>query len=189
MKTNGRNLPLLLCATLGSIILAEILVRIFAPQQLIILRPDIWQPTNVLGYRHHENANTVVNLGEATVHLVGKSTRLQAAIQKTTHLFMGTDLILTAIAATLPAAILTLLLPVLFPRFATAALAVPSLLLILVMCQRIIRYQSNILKLRRAISMLCVLYGLGAVATAGLMVIGVFTNAPLWMLSLLLAAV
>lgn len=48
----------------------EVAVRIVAPQQLIQLRPDLWQPADTVGYLRRPNLNASVNVGEGKVHLV-----------------------------------------------------------------------------------------------------------------------
>jgi len=73
MKTIAQKLALFGSSTLVSLIFVEILVRLFIPQQLTILRIDIWRPDITFGHRHYENANTVVNVGEETVHFVTDS--------------------------------------------------------------------------------------------------------------------
>src|SRR2546425_4069205 len=40
---------LLLGSTMAALLLGEVVVRIVAPQQLIILRPDIWMPVDSVG--------------------------------------------------------------------------------------------------------------------------------------------
>ena len=70
-----------------ALILAEVVVRIFAPQQLVLIRPDIWQPVDSVGWRFRPNLNTTVNTGERTVHVytdrdgfrVGRAGRVAAA--------------------------------------------------------------------------------------------------------------
>ncbi len=47
----------------------ELGVRVLAPQQLVLLRPDIWIPEDGLGWRHAPNLDTVVNTGERAVRL------------------------------------------------------------------------------------------------------------------------
>lgn len=47
----------------------EVLVRVIAPQQLIIKRPDIWQPVDTLGWTHRADANTTINTGERTARV------------------------------------------------------------------------------------------------------------------------
>ncbi len=73
MKTIAQKLALLVSSTSISLIFVEMLVRLFIPQQLVILRPDIWRPDDTFGHRHHENANTIVNVGEGIVHFVTDS--------------------------------------------------------------------------------------------------------------------
>jgi hypothetical protein len=48
----------------------ELAVRIVAPQQLIQLRPDLWQPADTVGYLRRPNLNATVNVGEGAVHLI-----------------------------------------------------------------------------------------------------------------------
>jgi len=50
--------------------LGEGLVRLVAPQQLILKRPDIWQPIDTLGWVHRPEVNTTINTGEGTVRLL-----------------------------------------------------------------------------------------------------------------------
>jgi hypothetical protein len=51
-----------------SLLIAEAFVRLVAPQQLILLRPDIWRPDSQIAYRHLSNVKTTVNTGEGEVH-------------------------------------------------------------------------------------------------------------------------
>lgn len=48
----------------------EGLVRLFIPQQLIIIRPDIWIPAETYGWAHAPNLDTPINTGERTTHLI-----------------------------------------------------------------------------------------------------------------------
>ncbi len=50
--------------------LAEVLVRLVAPQQLILKRSDVWQAVDTLGWGHRANVNTTLNTGERTVRFV-----------------------------------------------------------------------------------------------------------------------
>jgi len=50
--------------------LGELAVRFVAPQQLIVKRPDIWQPVDTLGWTHRPNVNTTINTGERTVRVI-----------------------------------------------------------------------------------------------------------------------
>jgi len=52
-----------------ALVLAEVLVRLFAPQQLVALRPDVWQPADSIGWTFRPNLNTIVNTGERPVHV------------------------------------------------------------------------------------------------------------------------
>jgi lysophospholipase L1-like esterase len=69
--------------------LGEIMVRLFEPQQLILKRPDVWQPVDSLGWKHREGVSTTVNTGERTVELrtdsegfrVGSAGRVEAPDQ------------------------------------------------------------------------------------------------------------
>ena len=49
--------------------LGEWLVRWVAPQQLVLKRPDVWQPVDSLGWVNRPNLNTTINTGERTVRL------------------------------------------------------------------------------------------------------------------------
>lgn len=61
------NLSLLLVATIVAIGVAELLVRVMAPQQLIHQRPDLYRPLDSLGWAHQPNVDTHVNTGDRTV--------------------------------------------------------------------------------------------------------------------------
>jgi hypothetical protein len=50
-----------------ALLLAEVAVRTFVPQQLIIPRPDIYIAVDSLGWKHRPLVNTTVNTGERTV--------------------------------------------------------------------------------------------------------------------------
>lgn len=68
---NGiRLVTLAIAGFLLALGLLEAGIRAFVPQQLIVLAEDVWRPDPLFGYRHHENANTTVNLGERTVRFV-----------------------------------------------------------------------------------------------------------------------
>lgn len=61
---------LVLAALAVSLVIAEAAVRLLAPQQLVMLRPDIWRPDSTLGHQHQENADTRVNIGAGSVRFV-----------------------------------------------------------------------------------------------------------------------
>lgn len=68
-------------------VLGEILIRIAAPQQLVLVRPDVWQAVDSVGWMFRPNLETRVNWGERTVSVftdreglrVGRAGRLEAA--------------------------------------------------------------------------------------------------------------
>ena len=62
-----QNLILLTGSAVVALVLAEVAVRIAAPQQLILVRPDLWQPNDTVGWVRRANVTTTVNTGERTV--------------------------------------------------------------------------------------------------------------------------
>ncbi len=81
------KLALLAASTALSLLLAEGLVRLLVPQQPILLRPDVWQPDDGLGWVQGPNLDTRINTGERQVrlltdgqgHRIGPGPRPQAA--------------------------------------------------------------------------------------------------------------
>lgn len=67
------NGALLLFSLLFAAVLAEVAIRIVAPQQLIMLRPDLWMPADTVGWLHHPNIDIRVNTGERTVRVLTDS--------------------------------------------------------------------------------------------------------------------
>jgi len=61
------ELMVVMLATLVSLVVVEGLVRLLAPQPLILLRPDIFIPTEQLGWRHAPDVDTRVNTGEREI--------------------------------------------------------------------------------------------------------------------------
>ena len=63
--------PLFVLAVSGVCALGvgELAVRMVKPQQLIILREDLWMPADTIGHRLRPNVSTTVNTGERTVHV------------------------------------------------------------------------------------------------------------------------
>jgi hypothetical protein len=59
----------LVASCLVALLLAEFVVRIAAPQQLIQIRPDLWQPVDSVGWVRRPNANLRINTGERTVSI------------------------------------------------------------------------------------------------------------------------
>ena len=64
------SVGLLMVGTVVALGLAELLVRLVAPQQLILIRPDIWQPVDTVGWAQRPNIRTDVNTGDRTVTMV-----------------------------------------------------------------------------------------------------------------------
>ncbi len=54
---------------LVTLLFAELAVRLIAPQQLIQIRPDIWQPVDSIGWARRPNVSTTINTGERTVDI------------------------------------------------------------------------------------------------------------------------
>jgi hypothetical protein len=53
-----------------TLLACEMVVRIAMPQQLIMIRPDIWAPTDTLGWAHRANVRTAINTGERTAPVI-----------------------------------------------------------------------------------------------------------------------
>ena len=63
------NATVMLAAFAVAGALAEMLVRSVRPQQLILIRPDIWQPVDTLGWVRRPHVAAQVNMGERLVHV------------------------------------------------------------------------------------------------------------------------
>lgn len=70
MKRALQNTGLIAASILVGLVALEVLVRVFIPQQLILVRPDIWMPDSVTGFRRCPEIDTRVNWGERPVRLV-----------------------------------------------------------------------------------------------------------------------
>jgi len=70
VKNIFTKIGLVISSIILALLLSEVAVRIFLPQQLILIRPDIWIPDDPLGWRHAPNLDTRVNTGERTVRLM-----------------------------------------------------------------------------------------------------------------------
>jgi lysophospholipase L1-like esterase len=57
--------------------LAEVAVRSLAPQQLILIRPDLWQPADTVGWLHQPNVHVRINTGEGPVDVFTDSRGLR----------------------------------------------------------------------------------------------------------------
>jgi hypothetical protein len=62
---------IVLVISLGlTLFVCELLVRAIMPQQLIMIRPDIWEPADTLGWVHRPNVHTTINTGERLVRVI-----------------------------------------------------------------------------------------------------------------------
>ena len=61
------NLVVVAAALTVAFGLGELLVRLVAPQQLILKRPDVWKAVDSLGWVNWPNLHTTINTGERTV--------------------------------------------------------------------------------------------------------------------------
>ncbi len=73
------NLALFALGTVASMGLAEVIVRLAAPQQLIQLRPDLFRPVDSLGWMHQPNIHTQVNTGNGPVWMHTDSSGFRVA--------------------------------------------------------------------------------------------------------------
>ena len=69
LRTLLVNLALIGVSTAMALLLAEAAIRVVAPQQLILIRPDVWEPADTVGWLHRPNVSTEINTGERTVRL------------------------------------------------------------------------------------------------------------------------
>jgi len=61
------TVALLVASITLSLFLAEGVVRLVAPQPLILIRPDIWMPADGVGWKNRPNVDTRLNTGERDV--------------------------------------------------------------------------------------------------------------------------
>ncbi|MGH7616787.1 MAG: hypothetical protein ACREPM_06130, partial [Gemmatimonadaceae bacterium] len=78
IKVMAANAAILFGALLVAACLAEVVVRIVAPQQLIIMRSDIWMPDDSVGWRVRGNVRTHINTGERDALIVSDSAGFRA---------------------------------------------------------------------------------------------------------------
>lgn len=67
MKKKLKNLSLFFVSTCFAFLLAEVIVRIFLPQNLVYHNDAVWRPDSKFGWRHHEKVNEQINFGEGEV--------------------------------------------------------------------------------------------------------------------------
>lgn len=71
------GLALLSVAVIVSGVFAEVAVRLVAPQQLVLVRPDVWMPVDTLGWMKRPNLATEINTGEKTTSVFTDSLGLR----------------------------------------------------------------------------------------------------------------
>lgn len=69
LRPHALNAGLVALSLVVALLLAEGLVRQLAPQQLILIRPDLWQAADTFGWLHRPHVQTLINTGERTVHV------------------------------------------------------------------------------------------------------------------------
>ena len=70
LRTALLNCALLAVSVLVSLFFGEIAIRIAAPQQLVVMRPELWVPRDSVGYWNAPNVRTTVNTGERTATVI-----------------------------------------------------------------------------------------------------------------------
>jgi hypothetical protein len=50
-----------------ALLAAELVIRLVAPQQLVLKLPDVWTPDSIVGHRHQPMAHAMINTGERAV--------------------------------------------------------------------------------------------------------------------------
>lgn len=70
MKKKIINFSIFIISTFITLFIVEIIFQVFIPQNVIYYNSDVWQPADTIGWRHHVNANTTINLGNGTVQFV-----------------------------------------------------------------------------------------------------------------------
>jgi hypothetical protein len=63
----------LFVSSIVALVVAEGLVRVVAPQQLIQIRPDLWEPVDTLGWLPRPGRAVTINTGERTVRVASDS--------------------------------------------------------------------------------------------------------------------
>ena len=70
LRTPAVNMAFLTMGLLVSLLFAEAAARMVAPQQLILIRPDLWRPADTVGWLHQPNIDLEVNTGERTARIL-----------------------------------------------------------------------------------------------------------------------
>lgn len=69
-KTLLAGAILLSGSTLVALLLAELAVRVAAPQQLGVMRPDVWQPADTVGWTFRPGIDITMNTGERDARIL-----------------------------------------------------------------------------------------------------------------------
>lgn len=70
LRAAALNGVMLGISVLLSLLLGELAIRIAAPQQLVVMRPDLWVARDSVGYWNAANVRTTVNTGERTATVI-----------------------------------------------------------------------------------------------------------------------
>lgn len=73
MKRRFINFSIVFTSTIFALCLAEVLVRVFYPQNLIYFNDKVWRPDQTFGWRHQENTNVLINNGQGEVSFITDS--------------------------------------------------------------------------------------------------------------------
>ena len=82
MKEFIKNSILLITSIFITILITEFFIRLLLPQQLILLRPDIWQSDDFLGWKHKPSLKTTVNTGEKMVNILTDENGYRVGVKK-----------------------------------------------------------------------------------------------------------
>ena len=70
MKHILRNISLIIGSVTFALIITEVLIRLFVPQELPTTRDDIWIPKDIVGVWKASNIDTMINSGEGMVRFI-----------------------------------------------------------------------------------------------------------------------
>jgi hypothetical protein len=82
LKAVAMNTAIVAIALITAACLAELLVRLVAPQQLVVMRPDIWMPDDSLGWRVRGGVDAWINTGERDVEFASDSAGFRAPLHR-----------------------------------------------------------------------------------------------------------
>lgn len=96
------RLGVLLLSAVVILPVVELVVRVALPQQLVLVRRDIWQPHDGLGWRRAPDLDTTINTGEGSVRLLtdGHGNRIGASssgVEATTRVLALGDSFIAAL--------------------------------------------------------------------------------------------